>query len=167
MTPKQQRFVSEYLLDLNATQAAIRAGYSEKTARQVGSENLSKPDIAAAIQAEQAKLAATNGVTVQRVVSELARIGFSDLRGVFDEAGNLRPIQNLPEDTARMIASVEVAREKVTRLGDSESGTRVEECIVKVKAWDKVRALEQLAKHLGMFTERVQHEGEVVIKWAS
>lgn len=57
LTAKQQRFVDEYLIDLNATQAAIRAGYSEKTARSVGSENLTKPDVAAAIKKGRAKVA--------------------------------------------------------------------------------------------------------------
>ena len=55
LNPKQQRFVAEYLVDLNATQAAIRSGYSQKTARQIATENLSKPAIAAAIDARPAK----------------------------------------------------------------------------------------------------------------
>jgi len=71
LTDKQQRFVAEYLVDLNATQAAIRAGYSEKTARQVGSENLSKPDIADAIAKRQAKVAKKVEVTVESLATEL------------------------------------------------------------------------------------------------
>jgi len=71
LTDKQQRFVAEYLIDLNATQAAIRAGYSEKTARSVGSENLSKPDIAAAISKAQGKIAKKVEVTVESLANEL------------------------------------------------------------------------------------------------
>lgn len=71
LTEKQKRFVAEYLVDLNATQAAIRAGYSEKTARSVGSENLTKPDIAAAIAKAQAKIAKKVEITVESLAAEL------------------------------------------------------------------------------------------------
>lgn len=71
LTDRQQRFVAEYLIDLNATQAAIRAGYSEKTARSVGSENLTKPDIAEAISKAQSKIAKKVEVTVESLANEL------------------------------------------------------------------------------------------------
>lgn len=71
LTPKQQRFVEEYLIDLNATQAAIRAGYSEKTAAVIGAENLIKPNIAKAIQEAQEKLSNKAQVTVEMVVQGL------------------------------------------------------------------------------------------------
>jgi len=64
LTDKQSRFISEYLIDLNATQAAIRAGYSEKTSKQTGCENLAKPDIQEAIQAAQQEIAEANNITV-------------------------------------------------------------------------------------------------------
>lgn len=82
LTAKQQRFVEEYLVDLNATQAAIRSGYSAKTARSVGAENLTKPDIQAAIQERRSRIAAKLEVTQERIVAELARIAFSDIRKV-------------------------------------------------------------------------------------
>ena len=85
LTPKQQRFVEEYLVDLNATQAAIRAGYSAKTANRVASENLSKPDIAAAVQAQRAKVSEVAQVEAVRVVKELACIALSDVRKVFNK----------------------------------------------------------------------------------
>lgn len=71
LTAKQQRFVDEYLVDLNATQAAIRAGYSEKTAQQIGSENLSKPVIAAEVEARQAKVAEKAGLTLETHLAAL------------------------------------------------------------------------------------------------
>ena len=71
LTPKQQRFVEEYLIDLNATQAAISAGYSEKTAQEIGSENLSKPMVAKAIAEAQEKLSNKAQVTVEMVVQGL------------------------------------------------------------------------------------------------
>lgn len=73
LTPKQQRFVEEYLIDLNATQAAIRAGYSEKTAKEIGSENLTKPNIAKAIQEAQSRLSNKAQVTVEMVVQGLLK----------------------------------------------------------------------------------------------
>ena len=78
LRPKQTRFVAEYLVDLNATQAAIRAGYSPKTARAIGCENLTKPDIAAAIAKAQAQLSEHTEVTIASIVAELARLGFAD-----------------------------------------------------------------------------------------
>jgi phage terminase small subunit len=85
LTAKQQRFIGEYLIDLNATQAAIRAGYSAKTAGQIGDENLKKPEIAEAVAARQAVISQKLEVTQERVVAELAKIGFSDVRRLFDD----------------------------------------------------------------------------------
>ena len=116
MTTKQQLFVDEYLVDLNATQAAIRAGYSEKTARSVGGENLTKPDIAAAIaKAIEARSERTE-VTQDRVLEELAVLAFAPI---------------------------------------------TDERLAQLKISDKLIALDKLAKHLGMFTERVQHSGGI------
>lgn len=149
MTPKQQRFVEEYLVDLNATEAAKRAGYSKKTARSVGHENLTKPDIAAAIDAAQRERSESTGITAERVLEELGRLGFADLRGAFDDRGNLRRPEDWPDALAAAVSSVEV----VTRsLGESEV-----EYVHKLKLWDKNSALEKIAKHLGMFIERHQH----------
>jgi len=80
LTDKQQRFVKEYLVDLNATQAAIRAGYSQKTAGSIGEENLRKPEIAAAIQEAMEARSRRTEITADRVLQELAKIGFADIR---------------------------------------------------------------------------------------
>ena len=71
LTAKQQRFVEEYLIDLNATQAAIRAGYSEKTAYSIGQENLKKPEIADEIEKRQEKIGEDNGITVEWLLGEM------------------------------------------------------------------------------------------------
>lgn len=84
LTPKQQRFVEEYLVDLNATQAAIRAGYSAKTANRVASENLSKPDIAAAIQAQRVKLAERTMRTAADVMADIGRVRASAMQTIVD-----------------------------------------------------------------------------------
>ncbi|NKX40334.1 terminase small subunit [Rhodobacteraceae bacterium R_SAG2] len=147
LTAKQERFVAEYLIDLNATQAAIRAGYSVKTAHSVGHENLKKPEIAKAIQEAQAKRSERTEITQDRVLQELARIGFGNLQNVLTPAGNLMAVADWDEDAARSIASMEI----ITRPGGvDENGEREVEHVAKIKAWDKLSALEKLARHLGM-----------------
>ena len=151
LTPKQQRFVEEYLIDLNATQAAIRAGYSERTARWIGSENLSKPVLSEAINAALRHRTRRTEVTADQVLQELATIAFGDPRALFDANGHLRNIHELSDEAAAAIAAIEV----VTRnIGDGEV-----EYVHKVKSWDKVRALELLGKHLGMLKDRISLEG--------
>ena len=92
LTPKQERFVAEYLIDLNATQAAIRAGYSTKTAENIGWQNLRKPEIAAAVAAAKSLQLERANLSAERVLEELRRIGFADLGTLFDddEAGARR-----------------------------------------------------------------------------
>ena len=80
LTPKQAKFCIEYLIDLNGTQAAIRAGYSENTARQIATENLAKPDIVEELNRLRVKAAKKTGITPERVLEEYARIGFHDIR---------------------------------------------------------------------------------------
>lgn len=165
LTDKQRRFVDEYLIDLNATQAAIRAGYAQETARQIGSENLSKPDIAQAIAEAQAARAERTQITADRVLQELARIGFSDLRKALTDRGSLLDPQDWDDDIAAAISSIEV----VTNTGDAgkdEDGRKIIEHTHKIKVWDKNSALEKIGKHLGMFVERseIKHSGETITR---
>lgn len=158
LTPKQALFVQEYLVDLNATQAAIRAGYSEDTAGAIGHENLNKPGISTAIQNAMDLRAERTGITVDRVLVQLARMGFADIRQIFTEGGHLRDIASLPEDVAASVQSVEV----VTRPGAEvdENGNRTIEYVHKIKLADKKGALELLGKHLSLFADRVEHTGK-------
>lgn len=155
---KQSRFVDEYLVDLNATQAAIRAGYSKKTAKSQGQRLLTNVDIKSAIAEAQEERGERTQITADRVVKELARIGLSDLREAFTESGHLRHPKDWTEDLAAAISSVEV----VTRLTgeEDEDGNKAVEHIHKLKLWDKVSALEKIAKHFGMFIERHEHTGK-------
>ena len=142
LTPRQQRFVDEYLIDLNGTQAAIRAGYSQKTANQIAAEYLAKPNIAHTVAVAMAARSARTGVTQDRVVRELARIAFVDPTKVVDFCtGMIKP--NLTEDDRAALAGVKVK--------DGDSGTERE-----VKLADKLKALELLGKHLNLFTDAVQ-----------
>jgi phage terminase small subunit len=154
LTPKQARFVEEYLLDLNATQAAIRAGFSARTANKIGAQLLAKPLVSKALEEALAARAARVQVKADDVLRELLRIATVDVRQAFDEHGNLKPVKDLPEDVARAIAGIDVDELWEGRGEDREQigVTR------KVKFWDKPRALELLGKHLKMFTEKVEVE---------
>ncbi len=148
LTDKQAAFVREYLVDKNATQAAIRAGYSPKTARSIGEENLSKPDIRAAIDAGLADLASRVGITAERVLRERARIAFFDPRKLLDAQGNPLPMQDLDDDTAAAIAGVEVIEMK----GGAEI-PGVLSLVKKYRLAAKDTSLAALEKYLGL-TER-------------
>jgi len=105
MTPKQAAFVKHYLVDHNATQAAIRAGYSQKTAASIGEENLRKPEIRAAIDLALSDIAGRLGITAERVLRERARLAFSDPRKIMHADGRLKMPHELDDDTAAAIIS--------------------------------------------------------------
>lgn len=149
MTPKQKRFVDEYLIDLNATQAAIRAGYSEKTAGQIGDENLKKPEIAKAVEGRMAAREERTEITQDKVLAALANVAFQDHRKMFFENGELVPITAMDDDTAAFLAGFEVVT--------SSKGEGVVEHIAKVKTNDRMKALEMLGRHLKMFTDKQEH----------
>lgn len=142
MTKKQKRFIEEYLIDLNATQAAIRAGYSPETAKSIGNENLTKPDLRAHIDKAIAERSKRTGVNADRVLMELAKIAFVNPTDVIDPETATVRAEASENDTAA-IQSV-----KVKTFG--EDGLERE-----IKMADKLKALELLGKHLGMFKEKV------------
>jgi len=146
LTPKQETFVREYLIDLNSTQAAIRAGYSAKTADRIGPELLGKTCVADAIQAGMDKRAAKTGITAERVLNEIAKLAFFDPRKMFDDAGEPIHVSQLDDDTAAAIAGLEV----VTK-GNDEIGYA---SVMKVKLADKSKNLELLGRHLKLFTDK-------------
>lgn len=143
LTPKQQRFVEEYLVDLNASAAARRAGYSARRADQQGLENLRKPEIATAIAAGRAALSERTGSTSERIAQELARLALFDVRRLVREDGTPLPLTELDEDTARAIAGIDVVA-----VGNAELGVGQ---VLKFKLADKGANLERLAKLLGYF----------------
>ena len=153
MTKKQKRFVEEYLIDLNATQAAIRAGYSPDTAQQMGSENLSKPVIKNAIVKAIAERSRRTGINLDRVIQEIAKLAFLNPIYVIDmDEATIKGEANR-DDTA-CIASVKV------KVIPGEDGNITER---EVKTYDKLKALELLGKHLGMFTDKLKMEGNVPV----
>jgi phage terminase small subunit len=155
LNDKQQRFVAEYLVDLNATQAAIRAGYSEKTARTQASELLTKPDIEAAIAKGKARQLATTELSAVRVLEEYRRVAFSNVRDYFDDAGRLKPLKDLPAAVTASLASIKTTKKNLT------AGDGVQEDVVEVRLWDKTRALNDLARHFALLVDRVEVAGHV------
>jgi phage terminase small subunit len=140
LTPKQKRFIEEYMIDLNATQAAIRAGYSEKTAYSAGQRLLKQ--VEDEINTALAERSARTQVTADRVLKELAKIAYADPRAVLSWGPggvSLRDSSELTDDEAAIVAEV------------SETG--------RVKLFDRVKALELLGRHLGLFVERREVSG--------
>lgn len=225
LTAKQQRFVDEYLVDLNATQAAIRAGYSAATARSIAAENLTKPNIAAAVSAAQAERAKRTGITADRVLEDLARVAFGDVRKLveyrrtccrhchgrsfgrqrtkaemdsarrdheravrrhkrrvaidedydgdppepFDEAGGIgwdprkAPHAECPECFGEGHGRAVI---RDTKGFDAEAlalyeGVEEGKDGLKVRVSSRERARELLGKHLKLFTDKVEHSGDV------
>lgn len=151
LNAKQQRFVEEYLIDLNATQAAIRAGYSVKTAKEIGCENLTKPNIQEAIDKLMAERSKRTGVNQDRVIQELARIAFVNPQNVINaDDGSVRA--DASDDDLACIQSVKVK----TMSGDKGYSEERE-----VRLNDKMKALELLGKHLGMFKDKVELETDM------
>ncbi len=149
LTARQAMFVSEFLVDGNATQAAIRAGYSAKTAKAIGTENLAKPAIAAAIAEARAKRFARNDITAERVLQELARVAFFDIRRLLNPDGSMKPLDELDDDTAAAIAGLELSE---IRDGD---GAPIG-VLKKIKIADKLVALDKLARNLGLLQDKIK-----------
>ncbi len=151
LTPKQQRFVEEYLIDLNATQAAIRAGYSEKTAKEIGSENLTKPNIAKAIQEAQNKRAEQTQIDAAYVLRRLVEIDQMDVLDIMDDQMKILPLRDWPKIWRQYISNIENLE-----LTDADGVFK------KIKWPDKVKNLELLGKHVsvGAFKDKIEHSGD-------
>lgn len=164
LTAKQRRFVEEYLVDLNATQAAIRAGYSQKTAQEQSSRLLSNVMVAQAIEAAQAKRSERTEITQDMVLRELAKIGFADIRkavrwgsttlqaGVDDEG---KPTLEAYHGLA-LVGSDEIDDATAAAISEVSEGREG----LKIKFHDKKGALVDIGRHLGMFKDRVEHTGK-------
>ena len=149
LTPKQKLFVDEYLIDLNATQAAIRAGYSPNNADKIGSELLGKTRVSDAISKAMAERSRRTGINQDRILMELAKIALVNPANVvdFDEATILDSA--LPEDLAA-VASVKVKR------FPTKEGEGIER---EIKFYDKTKALDLAGRHLGMFKDKLEVSG--------
>ena len=145
LTDKQKKFVEEYLIDLNATQSAIRAGYSPKTANEQGARLLANVSIQEAISKAMAERSRRTGINQDRIVQELARIAFVKITDVVDPDGEINT--NASDDDLACIESYKVED------SDSVNGSSSKR---EVKLASKIKALELLGKHVGMWNDKIQ-----------
>ena len=159
LTPKQARFVEEYLIDLNATQAAIRAGYSQKTARQAGAENMTKPVVANALAAAQAARSERTEIDADYVLNRLAEIDQMDVLDIMNDDMSLKPVSGWPKVWRRYLSGFDVA-EMFEGRGEDRAMVGL---LKKIKWPDKVKNLELIGKHVSVqaFKEQVEHKGGI------
>ena len=161
LTAKQQRFVAEYLIDLNQTQAAIRAGYSEKTAAEQASRLLTNVKVSEAVQAAMKARSERTQIDADWVLKRLARDATADLADLYTEHGTLKPVHEWPIAwRTGLVAGIETVQE---RDGEDGEGKPVYATVRKVKLLDRTKLVELIGKHVevGAFKEKVEHSGEI------
>lgn len=149
LNDKQKQFCREYVVDFNATQAAIRAGYSKKTSNEQASRLLTNVSIQTYVKELIEKRAKNTEVTAERVLQEYARIAFVDLRKLYDDDGGLKQPKDIDDDTAATLSEIQTDeltewdedKKKKVKIGESK----------KIKMHNKVAALDALSKHLGLY----------------
>ncbi|ELK4895222.1 TPA: terminase small subunit [Pseudomonas aeruginosa] len=145
LTNKQRLFVDEYLIDLNATQAAIRAGYSTRRATEIGYQLLQRPEVAQAIQAAMAERSKRTEVEADYVIRRLREIDEMDVLDILEDDGSFRSIRDWPKAWRQFLSGIEIA-ELFEGRGDDR---RIAGVLRKVKWPDKLRNLELLSRHVG------------------
>ncbi len=161
LTPKQRLFVKEYLVDLNATQAAIRAKYSKRTAKQIGTENLSKPDVMRAIIAGMRSREEKVETSAEWVLKALHGEAVADIADLYTESGRLRPVNEWPLVWRTGL----VTGVKVKQGFEYKDGEKFPVGVVtEIKLSDRIKRLELIGKHHAMFTDNVNLGGEVSLK---
>lgn len=153
LTPRQERFCQEYLIDLNGTQSAIRAGYSKRTANEQAAKQLAKGSIQSRLNELRRDREQRTSVTADRVVLELARLAFFDARALHAKDGSIKPIAEWDDAAAASVSAIEVDVTVETRGTKKRKVTTT-----KLKRFDKNRSLEMLGRHLGMFKDKLTIE---------
>jgi len=170
LTHKQEIFCYEYCIDFNATKAAIRSGYSDKTACKIGSENLTKLDIKSKIKELQLNLSETLEVSALRILNEHKKIAFSSFSSLKNGWIKLKDFEKLTEAEKACIS--EIQTKETRKTGDD--GTIIEEW-VKIKLWDKQKSLDSISKMLGfdvaqkidLTSKGEKLESKTFIQWGS
>jgi len=153
MTTKQKIFIEAYLANgYNGSRAALKAGYSEKTAREIARENLTKPDIKEEIQNRVTEELKSIGVNTKAVIEQVANLAFSDIRKLFDKNGNFKSIEKIDKRTAVAISGIKFTTKR-SKQGEYED-------VTDIRFSDKKGALETLCKHLGLFHDKNQIDPE-------
>lgn len=142
ISKKQDRFCQEYMIDFNGTQAAIRAGYSKKTANEQAAQLLAKLSIKTRVKELQDELAKKTSLTAQMVIDELRKVGFANIKDYLDDSNDVKSLLSIDEQKAAAVSSI-----KITEQQYGETTTRS----TSFKLHDKISALEKLGRHLGIF----------------
>jgi phage terminase small subunit len=162
LTAKMIRFAEEYIVDLNATQAAIRAGYSERTAKSIGQENLTKPDLQEYIQNLMDERSKRTEITADMVLREYAKIGFSNITDYLKVSVKPRPVTiETAEGSTTIMEDMQGVDLFDTDTIDTEKMRAVAEIKqtrdgIALKLHDKKGALDSIARHLGMFKDKTE-----------
>lgn len=146
LTDKQKRFCEEYVIDWNATRAAITAGYSEKTARSIGQENLTKPDIQLYISEIQNKLEKLSGISALRNLLELKKMAYSNISDFREDWNEAKEWDELTDDQKAALSEV-IITTRTEKSGDGEGLALIE--TIKIKTHDKLKAIDSINKMLG------------------
>lgn len=156
LTDKQRRFVDEYLVDLNATQAAIRAGYSKRRASEIGSQLLRKPNVAEAISVAQAERSQRTQIDADYVLRRMVEIDQMDVLDIMTDDMQLKPVSQWPRVWRQYLSGFDLA-EMFEGRGEEREMVGL---LKKIKWPDKVKNLELLGRHFGMFTDNVALSGK-------
>ena len=169
LTDLQKKFIKEYLIDLNITAAALRAGYSEKTAYSIGQETFNKPHIQAAIQKETNKRARRTEITADKVLEEYAKLGFSDVTDYLQVVTE-RILVGHDKETGEPISDIsqfvlmkdtkDIPPEKLAAISEVKQH---KDGSISFKLHDKRGALDSIARHLGMFVEKKEITGNIEV----
>lgn len=154
LTAKQERFCNEYMVDLNATQAAIRSGYSEDTAKSIGCENLTKLNIQKRISELQAEISQRNKITIDECVGLLASMARFDIADLYDEDGQLKTIHDIDKETRLAIESIDTEEIRADGM--------VIGSIKKIKTSSRRANIIELLKHLGGYSKDNEQKKPVI-----
>ena len=159
ITPKQQRFVDEYLIDLNGTQAAIRAGYSKNTAASQATRLLINANVATAVRKAMERREKRTEITKDRVLQELAKIAFFDIRRLYKDDGSMKAPNELDDESASVLTALDVT-EEFEGYGEEREMVGYTK---KAKLADKVSALTLAMRHLGMLEKGASLDDDAAI----
>ena len=159
LTDKQEAFCRQYIIDLNASKAAVRAGYSERTAGAIGSENLTKPEIQARITELREEAMKRAELTADMIIEELRSLGFWNIQDFLNQDNSITDLVDLPRDTTRPIVGIKVKQSFIPQ----EDSEPIREVTTELKLVDKRGALVDLGKHLGIFKADNEQKGETIV----
>lgn len=150
LSPQQDKFVRAYLRTSNATQSAIEAGYSRHTADSQGGRLLQHAGVQARLKRAAERAIVSQELTAQRVVEEMRRLAMVDIRDYYDAQGNVKPVTEWTPEMGACVGGME------TIIKNAKAGDGITDEILKIKLWDKTRALDMLGKHFGLLVTRIE-----------